>query len=267
MSPSDAPAPAASDSLPSTPVVPGAPASSGASGRSGTPTGSAASGRSAASGGSAASTGPGDVEGYRRGRVPRDVREQQVLALAQELFAERGYQQASMDELAARAGVSKPVVYDLVGNKEALYLACVDRAGRALAEVVSAAALAEDGPEQRLRAGAIAFLRFVAEQRGGWDLLLTAGPEPGAEPIVQVRQQQSALITMIVGETLAAIDVELAPWRVAAMGHAVNGAFEGLAYWWREHQEVTPEELVDWMAALFLPGIRALAGFDGPTAG
>jgi AcrR family transcriptional regulator len=214
----------------------------------------------------AAPAAPGDVDGYRRGRVPRDVREQQVLTLAQELFAERGYQQASMDELAARAGISKPVVYDLVGNKQALYLTCVERAGRALAEVVSAAALAADGPEQRLRSGAIAFLRFVSEQGGGWDLLLTAGPEPGAEPIVQVRQAQSALITVIVGETLAELDVDLAPWRVAAMGHAVNGAFEGLAYWWREHQDVPPEELVDWISALFLPGIRALAGPDGPAA-
>jgi AcrR family transcriptional regulator len=200
------------------------------------------------------------VADFPHGRVPRAVREQQILGIAESLFAERGYPGASMDELASRAGVSKPVVYDLVGSKESLYLRCVERAGRALADVVATAALTETGPEARMRAGAVAFLRFVAEERGGWDLLLTAGPEPGAEPILAIRAQQSALLTELTRETVGALGVELDEWRIQAMAHALNGAFEGLAYWWRGHREVPPEELVDWITALFLPGIRALSG-------
>lgn len=205
------------------------------------------------------------VADFPHGRVPRAVREQQVLAVAESLFAERGYRGASMDELASRVGVSKPVVYDLVGSKESLYLRCVERAGRALAEVVSTAALTETDPEERMRAGAVAFLRFVAEEQGGWDLLLTAGPEPGAEPILAIREQQSALLTVLTRETVEGLGVELDEWRIAALAHALNGAFEGLAYWWRENRDVPPEELVDWITALFYPGIRALAGLrNGP---
>jgi AcrR family transcriptional regulator len=205
------------------------------------------------------------VADYPHGRVPRAVREQQVLAVAETLFAERGYQGASMDELAARAGVSKPVIYDLVGSKEALYLRCVEIAGRALAELVAVNALTEETPEGRLRAGAVAFLRFVAEDRGGWDLLLTAGPEPGAEPILQIRAQQSALITELTRETVASQGVALEEWRISALAHAINGAFEGAAYWWRAHRETPPEELVEWLLVLFLPGIEALAQ-RGPDA-
>ncbi|WP_210493484.1 TetR/AcrR family transcriptional regulator [Patulibacter sp. SYSU D01012] len=207
------------------------------------------------------------VAGFPHGRVPRAVREEQVLAIAQGLFAERGYQGASMDEVALRAGVSKPVVYDLVGNKEALYLRCVERAGRALADVVATAALAEQDAAGRMRAGAIAFLRFVAEERGGWDLLLTAGPEPGAEPILAVRAQQSALLTSLVRETIDAQGLDLEPWRTESVAHALNGAFEGLAYWWRAHREIDAEELVDWITRLFLPGIEALAGPTGGDGG
>jgi AcrR family transcriptional regulator len=203
------------------------------------------------------------VGDFPHGRVPRAVREQQVLRIAEALFAERGYRGASMDELASRAGVSKPVVYDLVGSKESLYLRCVERAGRALAEVVASAALTETDPERRMRAGAIAFLRFVAEERGGWDLLLTAGPEPGAEPILAIRDQQSALLTTLTRETVDALGVVLDEWRIEALAHALNGAFEGLAYWWRQNRDVPPEELVDWITALFYPGIRALAGLPG----
>jgi AcrR family transcriptional regulator len=203
------------------------------------------------------------VADFPHGRVPRAVREQQVLGIAERLFAERGYQGASMDELASRAGVSKPVVYDLVGSKESLYLRCVERAGRALAEVVATAALTATGPEERMRAGAVAFLRFVSEEQGGWDLLLTAGPEPGAEPILAIRAQQSALLTVLTRETVDALGVQLDEWRIEALAHALNGAFEGLAYWWRANRDVPPEELVDWITTLFLPGIRALSGMPG----
>jgi AcrR family transcriptional regulator len=200
------------------------------------------------------------VGDFPHGRVPRAVREQQVLRIAESLFAERGYRGASMDELASRAGVSKPVVYDLVGSKESLYLRCVERAGRALAEVVATAALTQTDPEQRMRAGAVAFLRFVSEEQGGWDLLLTAGPEPGAEPILAIRAQQSALLTVLTRETVESLGVDLDEWRIEALAHALNGAFEGLAYWWRANRDVPPEELVDWITTLFYPGIRALAG-------
>ena len=61
------------------------------------------------------------VEGFQHGRVPRPVRERQLLELAEALFAERGYAGASMDELARRAGVTKPVVYELFGSKDGLF--------------------------------------------------------------------------------------------------------------------------------------------------
>lgn len=199
------------------------------------------------------------VEDYPHGRVPRAVREQQIRRIALRLFAAGGYQSTSMDEIAAAAGVSKPVVYDLVGNKQELYLACVETAGRELADVVATAALSTTGPEERMRAGAVAFIRFVAEQGGGWDLLLTAGPEPGAEPIHALRKQQSALIASLTAETLQSIGAELEPWRIHSLAAALNGAFEGLAYWWRDNQDVDPEVVVDWVTQLLNPGIAALA--------
>jgi AcrR family transcriptional regulator len=76
------------------------------------------------------------VGDFPHGRVPRAVREQQVLGIAQSLFAERGYQGASMDELASRAGVSKPVVYDLVGSKDELFRRLMDKLATDLADAI-----------------------------------------------------------------------------------------------------------------------------------
>ena len=66
------------------------------------------------------------IEDFRHGRVPRAVRQRQLVELGEELFAERGFAKASMDELARRAGVTKPVIYELFGSKEGLFNACLE---------------------------------------------------------------------------------------------------------------------------------------------
>jgi AcrR family transcriptional regulator len=69
--------------------------------------------------------------------VPRADREQQILDAAVGVFAEHGYVHASMAGIAARAGISKPLVYEYFGSKEGLYLACLSRAGTHLVDRVA----------------------------------------------------------------------------------------------------------------------------------
>src|SRR3954454_16227206 len=111
------------------------------------------------------------IEDFAHGRVPRPLRERQLLELAEHLFAEHGYGGASMDELARRAGVTKPVIYELFGSKDGLFEACLEGLAVRLAESIAAAARAEGDPEGRLRAGGLAFLRFAAENRVAYELL------------------------------------------------------------------------------------------------
>src|SRR3954462_8076348 len=114
---------------------------------------------------------------FRHGRVPRAVRERQLVELGEELFAERGFAKASMDELARRAGVTKPVIYELFGSKEGLFRACLEGLALRLAESRAEAArrgepaAGESAAEARLRAGGLAFLRFAAENRVAYELL------------------------------------------------------------------------------------------------
>ena len=68
----------------------------------------------------------------RPARLPRVERERQMLSVAHGLFAERGYAAVTMDDVAARVGVTKPLLYNYFGNKERLYIACMEPAGEAL---------------------------------------------------------------------------------------------------------------------------------------
>jgi AcrR family transcriptional regulator len=191
------------------------------------------------------------VEGYAHGRVPRAVRERQLLELAEALFAERGYAGASMDELARRAGVTKPIVYELFASKEGLFGACVDRSIERLAAGIAEAVRAETDPEARLRAGGLAFLRFAAGNRVAWDLMSMGGRF--AAQAQRVRASQAELIHRLMAE-MARPDVDERELEVAA--HAVNAAYEGVAHWMWAHPDVPLEQLADWIVELLLPGLR-----------
>jgi AcrR family transcriptional regulator len=190
------------------------------------------------------------IEDFRHGRVPRAVRERQLVELGEELFAERGFAKASMDELARRAGVTKPVIYELFGSKEGLFEACLEGLALRLAESIAEAARAEDGPEGRLRAGGLAFLRFAAENRVAYELLYEGRFSDAA---VRVRRRQAALILELMRE-IAPADVDPRELEVAA--NAVNSAYEGVAQWMWDHPEMDVEELADWTVELLLPGLR-----------
>jgi AcrR family transcriptional regulator len=191
------------------------------------------------------------IEDFRHGRVPRAVRKHQLVELAEELFAERGYAGASMDELSRRAGVTKPVVYELFESKDGLFRACVDRAIGRLAESIAAAVRAETEPEARLRAGGMAFLRFARDNRVAWELMGMGGRF--AYQALTVRRSQAELIRTLM-EEIAPAGTD--PRELEAVAHAVNSAYEGVAHWMREHPEVPVERVADWVVALLLPGLR-----------
>ena len=193
-------------------------------------------------------------------RVPRAVREQQVLDAAEALFIERGFAAASMDELARRVGVSKPVIYDLVGSKEQLFRSTVERSAQELTRRIAQAVLGVSEPRHRLESGAVAFFTFVAEHRRAWAMLLsTAAAGEAALQIAETRRRQADLVRALLLDS-AAPGGALEPVQADALAHAVNGAFEAAATWWEGHEEVTVEQLTAWTVGLLLPGLEAGAG-------
>src|SRR5436305_6228001 len=114
-------------------------------------------------------------------RLPRAERERQVLDVAHARFAAHGYGAVTMDDVAADAGVTKPLLYAYFGNKERLYLACMERAGDALFATVGAAVSEAASPADALRRGLHAFFAFVAEDRDAWRVLFDETLPAGGE--------------------------------------------------------------------------------------
>lgn len=196
--------------------------------------------------------------------VPRAERERQILDVAGRTFATCGYHAASMDEIAAQAGVSKPMVYAYFRSKEALYLAYIERAGGELLERMRLAAAQDLEPEERIRAGIDELFRFVDEHRHGWTVLYTEAAARGgavAEGVASMRARLADGVCQVLREVAAASGRgELSPTSLEGLAHASVGAGESLANWWLARESVDRETVADWLFRLTRAGLAAVLG-------
>jgi AcrR family transcriptional regulator len=102
-------------------------------------------------------------------------RREQLLEVGRSLFAERGFDATSVEEIAAKAGVSKPVVYEHFGGKEGLYAVVVDREMRTLLDMVTSA-LTGGHPRELLEQAAFALLDYVETYSDGFRILVRDSP-------------------------------------------------------------------------------------------
>jgi AcrR family transcriptional regulator len=179
---------------------------------------------------------------------------EQTLKAAHALFAERGYGPVTMDEVAAAVGVTKPLLYNYFGNKERLYLACMEPAGEALVSTVVGAVEQTSTPEEALRAGIHAFFAFVDQDRSSWRVLFdeTLPVEGG---IARRVSEYRARIAGLVAEAMLA---QLAPPSrvpVEALSVAVLGAAEALVRWWLRTESLTAEETAELLIRTVEPGL------------
>ncbi|MDZ7732286.1 MAG: TetR/AcrR family transcriptional regulator [Acidimicrobiia bacterium] len=104
-------------------------------------------------------------------RLPAARRRAQLLDVALELFASKGYHQASMHEIAEAAGVTKPVLYQHFASKEELYLELLRDVSTRLNQAVSEATASAAGPREQVENGFRAFFRFVADKPARFGIL------------------------------------------------------------------------------------------------
>ena len=104
-------------------------------------------------------------------RLPRAVREQQMLDAAVDVFSDRGFHETSMDAIAARAEISKPMLYLYYGSKDELFAACIQREGLRFVEALAPAGDPGLSPREQLRRALEGFLGFVGKHRKSWMVL------------------------------------------------------------------------------------------------
>jgi AcrR family transcriptional regulator len=167
-----------------------------------------------------------------------------------------------MDEVAARVGVTKPLLYNYFGNKESLYIACMERAGDTLTATIAASVAATDSPSEALRAGLHSFFAFLDSDRAAWTVLfdetLPRGGGRLAERVADYRGQIADLVADAMLEQIPPRMQPRAKAQVEALSTAVLGAAEALARWWLRNPEFSAQEAAELLIATIEPGLLGM---------
>ncbi|MCO8305334.1 MULTISPECIES: TetR/AcrR family transcriptional regulator [Streptomyces] len=155
-------------------------------------------------------------------------------------FARSGYQNASMDDIAELAGVSKPLVYLYLHSKEELFTACIRREAAALVTAVRAAVERDAPADRQLWSGLSGFFAHTAEHPDGWRLLHTQARTRGQPYALEVAAMRAEIVEFV-KQLIGAAAREraggaprargLADTEVSGLAHALVGAAESLADW------------------------------------
>ncbi|GAC78951.1 MULTISPECIES: TetR/AcrR family transcriptional regulator [Gordonia] len=161
-------------------------------------------------------------------RLPRAVREQQMLDAAITVFAEHGFSDSSMDAIAAQAEISKPMLYLYYGSKDELFAACIARESGRFMQSMSAGFDPELRQRDQARILVREFLRFVHENAQSWRVLyrVSVGTAAFAHIVTESRSGVTAMITDLIrrGTTVEGardVDFELTAVALVGAGEAV----------------------------------------------
>lgn len=189
-------------------------------------------------------------------RLPAPRRRHQLLDVARDLFAARGFHATSMDDVAEAAGVTKPVLYQHFPSKRALYRELLEDVARRLLTEITAAATSADTGRQSVQAGFAAYFKFVRENQSAFRLLFGASVRNDAE-FAEVAEGVVNLLADAVAEMMA-IDVAAEHRRVIA--HSLVGIAEAVSRraLFDPTVEQDPEVLAHWTAELAWYGLRGV---------
>jgi AcrR family transcriptional regulator len=198
----------------------------------------------------------------KRQRLRPEVRRERLVEAATQIFAERGYEGARVEQIAEAADVSPGLLYRHFEGKQELYTEILQIANRELMSHLTQAAAPDQPTAERVRRGIDAFFTFVEDHRQLWQMLMKDVLEPD---IADIREEVVTRSVRIIA-ALAAQDYE----RGGAMPHEVElegvatalvGSAVSLAAWWYEHPELPRAMIVSLAMEVLWVGLeRARSG-------
>lgn len=190
-----------------------------------------------------------------RGRLSRSARRAQLLVAARDIFAAQGYHAAAMDDIAERAGVSKPVLYQHFPGKLELYQALLTTYADELVARVRSALLVTADNEERVQAAVAAYYDFVAGEGQAYRLIFGSDLRGEAAGVVEGAMNRCVETVATAVTTDAGLDPERA--RLLAVG-LVGLSQVAAQYWLDSEQNVSRDDAIALLAGL---AWRGLAGF------
>ncbi len=199
-------------------------------------------------------------------RLPRRERRAQLLAAAREVFVAHGFHAAAMDDIADRAGVSKPVLYQHFPGKRQLYLALLDEGVKALVDAVEAALQSTQDNKLRVQATVAAYFSFIDDADGAYRLVFES--DLVNEPAVRARVDEgddacAEAISHVIAEDTGLSQSEARLLSTALIGLAQTSARR----WLRDRGAIPRDAAAALVSSLAWRGIRSFPLSHPPQRG
>ncbi|MDH3656160.1 MAG: TetR/AcrR family transcriptional regulator [Myxococcales bacterium] len=192
-----------------------------------------------------------------RKKLTAAARRAQLIQVGREAFAEKGYEATSVEEIASRAKVSKPIVYEHFGGKEGLYAVVVDREMEYVIGVISEA-LSAGSPRERAEQAALAFLIWVKDRPDGFAVLTHDAPTTvvSSGGYSSLLNEVAERVSDVFAEAFkqAGYDPDVAP----IYAHALIGMVTLVGQWWSVVRKPSVEKVASHIVALAWMGLRNL---------
>jgi AcrR family transcriptional regulator len=193
----------------------------------------------------------------RGGRMPRNARRAQLLESALEVFVGHGYHAAAMDDIAERAGVSKPVLYQHFPGKLELYLALLDSSCDTMIANCRAALESTQDNKQRVAAAIDAFFAYIAHDTGAFRLVFES--DLTNEPAVRERVDRVSLQCAEAISEVIAEDTGLSKDESMLLAVGLGGVSQVVARYWLSSGSAVPRDTA--VQLLTSLAWRGIAGF------
>ena len=193
-------------------------------------------------------------------------RRQQLLDIGRELFGQRGYEATSIEEVAARADVSKPVVYEHFGGKEGLYAVVVDREMQLLLDRFTSALATPGHPRDLLERAALVLLEYIEDETDGFRVLVRDSPVAGTEGgFSSLISEVASKVEHILGGQFQTRGYD--PQLAGLYSQALVGMVALVGQWWLETRTPDKREVAAHLVNLAYNGLSHLdpaPGLVGP---
>jgi AcrR family transcriptional regulator len=184
-------------------------------------------------------------------------RREQLLGVARSVFAEQGFDATSIEDIAERAGVTRPVVYEHFGGKEGIHAVVVDREVTRLSELLAAPLREASSNREAAEWAATAFLKFVEEESDGFRILTRDVPQGGGRTsLASVLSDVAARIEQLLAAAFErrGFDPQIAPM----YAQMLVGAVAQVAEWWLEVGEPPRDVVAAHIINLMWNGLGAM---------
>ncbi|EJB8462864.1 TetR/AcrR family transcriptional regulator [Acinetobacter baumannii] len=199
------------------------------------------------------------IETYKHGRVPKSVREKQILDIAEKQFIELGYEETTIESIRKEAGLSRPMIYDYFGSKDKVYLACVKRVRIEYENKIFEIFNEKISLNDLVFKISVLYFDIISQNPKRWETFFAGSIIPNIGELGKsLKELQKGTIKHVIN-LMSHHYPDINKEKLDAFSHLISAVGIQLGYWWLDNPHVSKEKIIDYNISFIIGGLSELS--------